>query len=145
MLFDDVCILLGSFHNEKHKEYKLSFPGNVPLEEKDKIITKSSYKKKDGFAEGDQLFYFDKKYLQYEKIGFISDEKLIEIYDRVEEMNWKKELTLITNNLDKSKIKYDVVTLEDIDKIYETYNANIELDGDKCELVLSDRGDDIEL
>ena len=75
--YDFVCNMLCSFHNERHKNKKLSFEEN--LEIKETLILGKKINNKKGYIKADQLYYFDKTKIEYKVIAHMESELLDEL------------------------------------------------------------------
>ena len=55
MAYDLVCNVMSSFHDEAHRNKKLSYPGNFEYSPSDQAVKHGNNKQ--GFIKADQLYY----------------------------------------------------------------------------------------
>lgn len=95
--YDFVSNIMCSFHSEKQKNRKLKFVENFPI--KEDLISGKNINNKTGYIKADQLFYFDKKLIEYKVIAHIDEELLDELVQLILYLNEKGLLKNITSNL----------------------------------------------
>ena len=94
--YDFISKVMCSFHDEKHKEHKLSIKSN--LEIKPSQIKGAKLNDKGGYIRADDLFYFKKNKIEYKVIAHIDDELLDELVQLIIKLYDKhKEHNVITN------------------------------------------------
>ncbi len=94
--YDFISNALCSFHNEKHKKYKLSIEGNLEINPNQ--IHGHNINSKNGYIRADELFYFNKKKIEYKVIAHMDAElldKLVQLIIKLHDKN--KEKNIITN------------------------------------------------
>lgn len=119
MDFNIVSNMLGSYHNEHHREFKRKFDGNVELKICDGV-------KKNGFVRGEQLYYFYDEDTDFFVIGNVTDDALQRIIDKIIQMNNENKLIYNTNNLFRCSEVSMIIGDEDIE--------DEELEDDELEL-----------
>lgn len=97
--YDFICNMLCSFHNEKHKKKKLQYKEN--LEITNQTLSNKDLNSKTGFIKADQLYYFNKKTIEYYVLGHIKPKLLNELLILISTLNNDKKLKIITTNLTK--------------------------------------------
>lgn len=93
--YDMIANVMSSFKNDEQKKRKLSYPGNFEVKSSDTAT--NPHNNKDGFVKTDQLYYFKKDKIKYERIGSVNIETMNAIFDFIE--NGTFELEVITDNL----------------------------------------------
>lgn len=94
--YDFISNVMCSFHDEKHKEHKLSIKSN--LEIKPSQIKGTKLNDKGGYIRADDLFYFKKNKIEYKVIAHIDDELLDELVQLIIKLHDKhREHNVITN------------------------------------------------
>ena len=94
--YDFVSNVMCSFHDEKQKEHKLSFEGNLEINPTQ--IHGQSINSKGGYIRADELFYFNKNKIEYKVIAHMDDELLDELVQLIIKLHDKnKEKNVITN------------------------------------------------
>ncbi len=89
--YDFIANVMSSFKNEEQRMKKLRFEENVEIISEE-VIGKLSLNKKSGFIKADQLFYFDKKRIEYYVLGKISEDLLDELLMVIVSLNEKGKL-----------------------------------------------------
>lgn len=82
-----------SFHDEKHKKHKLRMKSNVEINNNDVIGENTN--NKGGYIRTDELFYFDKKKIQYKVIARVQDNllnKLVKLYNHYKKTKHKDSI-----------------------------------------------------
>ncbi|WP_330597782.1 hypothetical protein [Zhenhengia yiwuensis] len=97
MEYNMMCNVMGSFHNEQHKEFKLSFEGNMEVSNSETNTNPDNGK--DGYIKADQLYYFRKEDLSYKVIGNVIEETLNKLIDYINELAEKNKLVNIIDNI----------------------------------------------
>ena len=90
-----MCNMMSSFKSEKHRKRKLSFDENFPVTHSD--VTVKNGNNREGYIKADQLYYFDKKKIDYVVIGKMNPDtfrKVIELIKKLE------NIKLIVDNLE---------------------------------------------
>ena len=95
--YNMMCNVMGSFHNEQHKEFKLSFEGNMEVSNSETNTNPDNGK--DGYIKADQLYYFRKEDLSYKVIGNVIEETLNKLIDYINELAEKNKLVNIIDNI----------------------------------------------
>ena len=101
--YDFVANVMSSFKSEEHRIKKLRFEENLEVISSD-IISDLPINNKNGFIKADQLFYFDKKKVNYYVFGTLSEDLLDELL-----------LLLISLN-EKGKLKHNISNIMDSEK-----------------------------
>ena len=96
--YDFISNMLCSFHNEKHKRKKLRFKENLPI--KEEKISGANINNREGYIKADQLYYFDKKKIEYKIIAHIDDELLDELVQLILKLKDEDLLKPIYTNID---------------------------------------------
>ncbi len=89
--YDFIANVMSSFKSEEQRMKKLRFEENVEIIS-DEVIGKLPLNKKSGFIKADQLFYFDKKRIEYYVLGKISEDLLDELLMVIVSLNEKGKL-----------------------------------------------------
>lgn len=97
--YDFVSNMMCSFHNDEHKNKKLRFEENFPI--KEELILGEKINNKSGYIKADQLYYFDKKLIEYQVLAHMEDELLDELVQLILVLNEKGLLKNIATNLEK--------------------------------------------
>lgn len=97
MSYDFVCNMLCSFHNEDHKKRKIRYKENLQVIQKDIYSTKVN--EKEGYIKVDQLYYFNKTYINYYVFGHVDSELLDDLLQLVLVLSNEGKLKYITTNL----------------------------------------------
>ncbi len=97
--YDFVSNMMCSFHNEEHKNKKLKYEENLPI--KEEYISGDKINSKEGYIKADQLYYFNKKLIEYKIIAHMEAELLDELVQLILALNDKGLLKNITENLNK--------------------------------------------
>lgn len=100
--YDFVSNMMCSFHSEEHKNKKLRFEENFPIEEE--LISGEKINKKSGYIKADQLYYFDKDSIEYQVIAHMEPELLDELVQLILLLNEKGLLKNIITNLEKEAV-----------------------------------------
>ncbi len=95
--YDFIANIMCSFHNQEHKKHKLQFKSNIEVL-KHQIIGKK-LNNKEGFIRADELFYFNKKKIEYQTIGQIDINLLDKLVKIIIILDRKKQIYKVTNNL----------------------------------------------
>ena len=95
--YDFVSNIMCSFHDEDHKSKKLRFEENFPI--KEELISGKRINNKDGYIKADQLFYFDKKTIDYKVIAHMDSELLDDLVQLILVLNEKGKLKQVITNL----------------------------------------------
>ncbi len=95
--YDFIANIMCSFHSEEHKNYKLSIKSNLEIPPKEKIG--KNLNTKEGYIRADELFYFNKKKINYKIIGRINDSFLNELVKLIIALDREQQLVKITDNL----------------------------------------------
>ncbi|MGL5329088.1 MAG: type II toxin-antitoxin system PemK/MazF family toxin [Peptostreptococcaceae bacterium] len=90
-------VVMGSFHNEKHREKKLAYTQNIEILNSETHTSPDNGK--DGYVKCDQLYYFNKEKISYSVIGDVSEETMIKIMDHINELAEEGKVTNIIDNL----------------------------------------------
>ena len=97
--YDLVANVMSSFKNEEHRKMKIKFKENIEVISDDIV---GEYKNsKSGYIKADQLFYFDKKKLDYYVFAHITPDLLDEL------------LKLIISLEVENRLKTNVLNLEE--------------------------------
>lgn len=99
--YDFVSNMLCSFHSEEHKNKKLRFKQNLPLQEEK--ISGSSINNKEGFIKADQLYYFDKNKIEYKVLAHVDAELLDELVQLILELKEEGLLKPIYTNITENE------------------------------------------
>ena len=91
--FDFVGNLLGTFKDEKQKQRKLNYEGNLGINASDGV-------KRNGYIVVEQLYYFNKA-INFVKVGTVTKEVIAEISLKLIELEKKKLIINNTYNLNK--------------------------------------------
>lgn len=95
--YDFVSNMMCSFHNNNHKNKKLKYKENLPI--KEKLIYGSKINSKEGFIKADQLYYFNKKKIEYIVLAHIDSSLLNELIALITELHNEGKLRIVTTNL----------------------------------------------
>lgn len=95
--YDFVSNMMCSFHNEEHKNKKLKYEENLPI--KEELISGDKINNKEGYIKADQLFYFDKKEINYKVIAHMDSELLDDLVQLILVLNEKGKLKNVITNL----------------------------------------------
>ena len=96
--YDFISNMLCSFHNENHKRKKLSFKENLPI--KEEKISGANINSKEGYIKADQLYFFDKRKIEYKVIAHVDDELLDELVQLILKLKEGDLLKPIYTNID---------------------------------------------
>lgn len=91
--YDFISNIMCSFHDEKHKKHKLRMKSNVEINNNDVIGENTN--NKGGYIRTDELFYFDKKKIQYKVIARVQDNllnKLVKLYNHYKKTKHKDSI-----------------------------------------------------
>lgn len=97
--YDFVSNMLCSFHDKEHKRKKLKLKENLEVSEQ--IISNKKINNKTGYIKADQLYYFNKKEIEYYLIGKIDSDLLDELLELILELNNDDKLKIVITNLKK--------------------------------------------
>ena len=95
--YDFVSSIMCSFHDENHKSKKLRFEENFPI--KEELISGKRINNRNGYVKADQLFYFDKKTIDYKVIAHMDSELLDDLVQLILVLNEKGKLKQVITNL----------------------------------------------
>lgn len=95
--YDFVANVMCSFHNRNHKNKKLKYIENFPI--LDGGIIGENINSKEGYVKADQLYYFDKKIIEYQVIAHMEAELLDELVQLILFLNEKGLLKNVLTNL----------------------------------------------
>ena len=95
--YDFVANMLCSFHDAEHKRRKLRYKEN--LEVIDKSISNKRINNKTGFIKADQLYYFDKKKIDYYSLGRLNSDLLDELLKLIIILDKEDKLKVVVTNL----------------------------------------------
>ena len=95
--YDFVSNIMCSFHSDEHKSKKLKFEENFLI--KEELISGKSINNRDGYVKADQLFYFDKKKIDYKVIAHMESELLDDLVQLILVLNEKGKLKQVITNL----------------------------------------------
>ena len=96
--YDFVSNMLCSFHNEKHKKRKLKFKQNLPV--KEQKIHGENINEKEGYIKADQLYYFDKKKIEYKVLAHMDSDLLDDLVQLILELKEKNLLKPVYTNIE---------------------------------------------
>ena len=96
--YDFVCNVMSSFKSEEQWIKKLKCKENIEITGK-KIISNITRNNKNGFIKADQLFFFDKKKIDYYVLGHISDNLMVELINIIVSLSEKNMLKYIISNI----------------------------------------------
>ena len=97
--YDFVSSMMCSFHSEEHKNKKLKYEENLPI--KEEYISGNKINSRDGYIKADQLYYFNKKLIEYKVIAHMEPELLDELVQLILVLNEKGLLKNVTENLEE--------------------------------------------
>lgn len=97
--YDLVTNVMSSFKSEAHRKKKMKFAENLEIESED--IISESKNLKTGYIKADQLYYFEKKNIDYYVFARIDPELLDELIRLVIEISVADKLKINTKNLTK--------------------------------------------
>ena len=97
--YDFVSNMMCSFHDENHKNKKMKFEENFPI--KEELISGEKINNKSGYVKADQLYYFDKKAIEFKIIAHMDDELLDELVQLILVLDEKGLLKNVITNLEK--------------------------------------------
>ena len=80
-----VCNVMSSFKDERQKQRKLGYPGNIEISDSDRVIQEGNHK--EGYIKAEQFYYFDKEKLDYEVIGNVTIEFFNALIKFINELN----------------------------------------------------------
>lgn len=103
--YDFIANMLCSFHSNEHKKRKLLFKENLIV--KEEKIRGKNINSKLGYIKADQLYYFDKKELEYKVIAHMDLDLLDELVQLIlllKEENMLKPIYTNLTNKDKNVI-----------------------------------------
>ena len=101
--YDFVANMLCSFHDDNHKKRKLKYKQNLPV--KEQKVNGEKINNKEGYIKSDQLYYFDKKKIEYKVIAHMEAELLDKLVQLILQLKEENLLNPIYTNIDdKSKI-----------------------------------------
>lgn len=96
--YDMICNVLSSFKSEKQREQKLSrYPANYEIKNSDSVTNPDNGK--DGYLKTDQLYYFQKKNLEFDVIGSLNKDVFEMVITFINESDF--EVKAIIDNLSK--------------------------------------------
>lgn len=95
--YDFVSSMMCSFHNNKHKSIKLRFEENFEI--KEGLISGKNINNKSGYIKADQLYYFNKKLIEFQIIEHMDKQLLNELVQLIIVLNEKGLLKNISSNL----------------------------------------------
>ncbi len=98
--YDFVASILCSFHNKEHLNKKLRYKENFLI--KEDLISGKNLNNKSGYIKADQLYYFDKKQINYKVIAHMEDELFDELIQLIIDLSKKDKLKNIETNLEKA-------------------------------------------
>ena len=96
--YDLVANVMSSFKNEEHRKRKLRYKENIEITSE--YIVPSKGNNKSGYIKADQLFYFDKKKIDYYVFAHIDDQLLDELIKIIIELRVKNKIKMNIQNLD---------------------------------------------
>ena len=97
--YDFVSNMMCSFHNDEHKNKKLRFEENLLI--KEELIDGEKINNKCGYIKADQLYYFNKNFIEYKVIAHMESELLDDLVQLILILNEKGLLKNIISNLEK--------------------------------------------
>lgn len=97
--YDFVSNMMCSFHNDEHKNKKLRFEENLLI--KEELIDGEKINNKGGYIKADQLYYFNKNFIEYKVIAHMESELLDDLVQLILILNEKGLLKNIISNLEK--------------------------------------------
>lgn len=97
--YDFVSNMMCSFHNDEHKNKKLRFEENLLI--KEELIDGEKINNKGGYIKADQLYYFNKNFIEYKVIAHMESELLDDLVQLILILNKKGLLKNIISNLEK--------------------------------------------
>ncbi len=104
--FDLVTVVMSSIKNEEHKKKIESYyPKDMIVEFNDAQVTNGN--QKDGFIKVNQLYYFNKKNIEYTKIGCLKEETLVKLFDLLQKNDINGDLINNYNNIIKNAEKVE--------------------------------------
>lgn len=92
-----VANVMSSFKSESHRQKKLKYEENLEITSQDIIANTSNGK--NGYIKADQLFYFDKKTLDYYRLGRVDDDLLDELVQLVIKLTVEGKSKMNIDNL----------------------------------------------
>lgn len=92
--FDIVSVVMSSFKNNDHRANKLKHIENIEIRTIDGKIYDE--KIKSGYIKVDQLFYFNKRKIQYFVVGQVDGDVLLKI---LEHLDYLDSLNLVKQNI----------------------------------------------
>ncbi len=95
--YDFVANALSSYSTQEKKERKLKYDGNFPIVPDDLMVRNGNNKK--GYLKTDQLYFFNKDYIEYQTIGNVKPDIMDLIIEFINESDFKMEF--IIENLHK--------------------------------------------
>lgn len=84
--YDMIAVVMSSFHNRRHKESKMRYPGNFPIAPDDQDIIGGN-NGKFGYVKSEQFYYFKKDKIKYRVIGYIEENIFNLLIEFIEELS----------------------------------------------------------
>lgn len=94
--YDFVANVMSSFKTEEQKQRKLSYSGNFPITIDDRLVNDDN--RKEGYIKADQLYYFQKRNIEYKVIGSLKPEIFELLLEFLEESDF--DIVDIIDNLE---------------------------------------------
>lgn len=95
--YDFVANVMLSFHNAEHKKKKLKYKSNLPI--KEEKISGEKINDKEGYIRADELYYFDKKGINYKVIAHMDPDLLDELFQLILALHEEGKTKIVTKNL----------------------------------------------
>lgn len=94
-----VCNVMSSFKDERQRQHKLEYPGNIEILDSERNVQNGNHK--DGYIKAEQFYYFDKDKINYAVIGNVT----IEFFNTLVEYISELEIPIehIIDNLDSEE------------------------------------------
>lgn len=92
--YDMIGNVMSSFKDEEHRDKKLNYPTNFRVKFDDVDVKNANYK--EGYIKADQLYFFNRKSIDYTLIGKLKPDAFNSLIDLVNQI---KPSVFITDNL----------------------------------------------